>query len=293
MISFTPTGGDDTLALQAAVAADSVTIQPGTSLLSDTVHVPGNRLLEWAPGAEVLADHPTCHLFSADAANIKFSAPRIGANVARTYGAYIKMQATAVRVVVADDWYMEGGYRAIECDSTIVSIRDGEIRDTPTGGIGMVFNQGFRQSVARVTADSQHSPAAGIWVNATGDLMLDDVGLMRHGYALALCPGAGQVVGNVRASLCQFDSSIIGILVNPALGGHVIYMRASNSWCSGHTYNAALVAGAGQVGAGGIYFDGVDFDLSGTNGVRVTNASAKAAQNVKAAGSPTAVVTYV
>jgi hypothetical protein len=270
MTPFTPTGGDDTAALQALVNAGNVEVLPGDSLISGTVTVPAQRELVFRKGARWLSDHATAPLLSLGS-ETRLIGARIEPNIPRTGGPYIRIPASSIRVKL-EDTFLLGAHWGIETDCTIFDIDTIEIRDTNPGGVGIVVNQGFDQAIRHMIMDGPANCAAGLWVNATGDLVLDDVNLMHAGWCLALCPANGQVVGNVRVTASCLDSSNIGLLLSPSAGGHVIFTRLTNTWIGNHANQSVLIGGVGHIDA--VEFVSCDMVQSGVNGITKTNASA-------------------
>lgn len=274
MQTFVPTGGDDTAALQAAInGTQSLEILAGDSVISGTVSVPAQRELVFRKGARLLRGHASAPLLSLGSETLLAGARIEPGVVARTAGPDIKVPASSIRVKL-EDTFLLGAHWGIETDCTIFDIDTLEIRDTNAGGVGIVMNQGFDQSIRHFVMDGPASAqaAAGIWFNATGDCMMQDINIMHAGYCVCLSPQSGQVVGNLRISTSCLDSSKMGLLVSPGAGGHVIFVRLTNCWLGNHQLNAALIGGVGAID--GVEFVSCDLVQSGTNGVTKTNAGA-------------------
>lgn len=270
MQTFTPTGCDDTAALQTAVnSTSSLEVLAGTSKISAPLVIPHECEIVFRKGAQLLADHPSCDVLSVEAEWVRLVEPRIEAAVPRTGGSFVRLKAGA-----AHRFKSEGGrFRGYWAGFTIEQVATASILDlnclggVPGQGAAVVVLGGFDLTISDLLCDAPRDaqPAAGVLVLACGDLLLADSNIMNHGHDLLVQPGAGQVVASLWVSRTFLDTAIRGAFFNP-IGGSIVRAKLSDVWVSGHSDQGVLMQGAGLDGAD---LSGVHAFLNGTSGIHL------------------------
>lgn len=113
-----------------------------------------------------------------------------------------------------------------------------------TFGVGIQVLGGFDVSIRHVIMNSANSPQpfAGIQVQNSGDIVIDDCNIIQHQADLVINPASGQQVDSIYASNSFFDtSSAYGVLIEPSGTGAVQRCRFIGCWFSSHALSGVFV----------------------------------------------------
>jgi hypothetical protein len=281
MMQFTPTGGDDTAALQAAVAcATSLEIMAGTSLITAPLVVDHACEIIWRKGARLLVDHPSCDVLSIQSYGVDLIGAHIDAAQPRTGGAYVNYDGMADCRL--EELEFRNYHTAVKITNGVsITLDGGKFWNGVAGqGAAIEVDGAFDLSVSDVlaNADPGSYPAAWLKVLACGDITVSRVNIMHHGICVHAAPPVGKAVTSLWVVDSHLDTSTRGVWLNPQ-GGQVVRSKFSDVWMSGHSAQGFFAYPQG----GGI--DGVDIEhphchLNGSNGAQVE----AGAKNVRISG---------
>jgi hypothetical protein len=272
--TFTPTGGDDTVALQAAInATQSLEILPGDSRISSTIHVTQETEIRFRKGARLLADHPSADILSIESPHCRLIEPRIDAAQTRTGGAYIRLASGLANRFASIGGRMSGYWTGVSIEGVSTVNIVGLLGTGGVAGQGQAFlvNGGFDLRLERITIDAPtgSQPSAGIKVLSTGDLKIVNCTILHHGTAVLAEPGVGQQVSSLWIVDTYLDNTSGRGLFLHADGGTIARTRLDGSWASscGQQGVLALAANGGQID--GLQISGLQEFGNASNGIQI------------------------
>jgi hypothetical protein len=261
-----PLGATDSLAAFAMAVAflpaagGVINVPAGTWKLSGPLPLTKSiKLVGAGPQAtKLVTSSATANTLDVDANFCTIEDIGFGASVTRSGGAYIDI--TLVSRTKVSNFYMEGYFLGIRLSGApIQTIEKGEFRDGVGGtGCGMIDIGGnsVETNLRNLVADkaSLPMPQFGIRVTHADATNIDNCDIIRHGYDLWICPGAGEVATSTKAINTYFDSAATGIRIVPAHAtGVVQFAEFIGCWTSSHTDKGVLINNV----AGGV-IDGVE-----------------------------------
>jgi hypothetical protein len=274
MMQFQPTGGDDTAALQAAIAsASSLEILSGISKISAPLVIDHECEIIWRSGARLWADHPSCDVLSVESRFVRLVEPRIEAVNPRTGGSFIRAKTGLAHSFKIEGGILYGYWTGVSIDLVMTAtINDLDCLGGVSGQAAAIEVDGvYDGTIANLKCDAgpSNAPAAGVLVRSCGDLLLTDSNIMRHGHDLMVCPGAGQVVASLWVTDTFLDTANRGALFIPSNGGQVVRCKLSNVWASGHADQGILLLPQSGGAIDGLDIAGLHCFLNGSSGVQV------------------------
>jgi hypothetical protein len=259
-------GGDQTLQMQALIAASASTgdrdivLPSGVICVGDTIKIDAmgttlrgaNRL-----GTIIKTMHASKNILElngwySEARDIGFDAgvPRTGGTSVHLLGAHTKLR----------DFMINNDFVGVHMTGAVASIKSGLLGTGLAHSTRILVDGGdTSQLIDDVVCGAQNGPFPdfGVRVVDSAALVIRGTRIMNAGVGLALLPGAGQGVHSLYASDSFFDSGSTGIMVAPTNGGNVSRCRWSGCWTGGGTANGVDIhkdaAGSGSIS--GMHFD--------------------------------------
>lgn len=255
---------DDTLAMQAVIAASALTgdrdivLPSGVICVGDVIKI--DAMGTTIRGANRLATiiktmHPSCNILElngwySEARDIGFDA-----GVSRTGGTSVHLKGAHTQL---ENFRIENDVIGVHLTGAAAEISKGLLGTGLAHSTRILVDGGdTSQVIDRVVCGAQNGPFPdfGIRVVDSAALIIRGTRIMTAGVGLALLPGAGQGVHSLFASDCFFDSGSTGIMVAPTNGGNVSRVRFSGCWTGGGTANGVDIHKDGTGSISGVHFD--------------------------------------
>lgn len=256
---------DDTLALQAAIAASECTgdrdiaLPSGVICISDVIKIDAlgttirgsNRL-----GTTIKTMHPSYNILElngwySEARDIGFDA-----GVVRTGGTSVHLKGAHTRL---RDFKIENDVIGIHLTGAAASIKSGLLGTGLAHSTRILVDGGdTSQMIDDVVIGAQNGPFPdfGIRVIDSAALIIRGTRIMNTGVGLALVPsGPGKGVHSLFVSDCFFDSGSTGIMIAPTDNANVSRVRFSGCWTGGGSANGVDVHKDGTGSISGVHFD--------------------------------------
>lgn len=295
-----PAGGGsgdtkDTKAVKDAIRASEpqggvLFFPPGRYVLSSTIDIRRPMRVEGS-GAQatlILVNKTGIDLFVARSQNVSFSDLAISSLSQQTGGAFIRYMPpvngpppTTAGFAYVKNFLLYNAFKGIQLTGNVPSIRisDGDIlnfsgigvsietdpdSDPPgAGGLDVYLRAvGMANSYRNRPAPADRQPAAGIYIQDTGDVFISDCDLIACGQALYIEGGSG-----IYAQNTFFDSSRHGIRVlakKPFLNNHFLGCGTTNCTVAGVLIEASSPARVADVEFNGLQCVGQDVLNGGT-----------------------------
>jgi hypothetical protein len=292
---------DDTVALNAAIAAavaGGVRLYvPGTPkgyLISGQLLVAGPVELAGDFGATLLTTTSlTADVFHVTGSNVFIHDFQVSsAGITKTAGYHVNLCGSSQASIKLKRLTLTSPLYGVNVSSSFASILDMDevyIYNTlGTNGIGMVIAAGDELRIRHCLMNSGASPQpnAGLLIENSGDITLEDVNIIQHGRDLLINPGTGQEVDSVWATDCYFDtSSAQGMLIQPSGTGTVQRCRFIGCWFSSHTLDGVEITGSSGTVNGIEFIDCHAFN-NGQTGFNLVYGSNYTFTACQAAGNP-------
>ncbi len=292
-----PTGvSDSTAAFDAALAAGSIVVTPGTYLVSSLASISGRSIV--GAGYEtciLLKTGGTGNLLTVGAGGyVTVSGIQIQAVAPQTAGSFVNLNGGPFSM---SNFGMFGAFVGVTVADAIGdwSLRDGIISGlVATTGVGVLVGTGTGTApVAGVISDVVMSSltgakcAAHICLKNCGDLIISGCNLILGNRGLQIIPGNGQNVSSVKCSDTFFDQAgVYGLEIAPTGTGAVARSTFNDCWAAqAGTANVSMVA-SGTNSIDGISLINLD-NFGGPNGIvisglTVTNTSILGGQHAGA-----------
>ena len=202
----------------------------------------------------------------------------IGFNATGAKSAGSSIRLNKVNQASVSNYWIGSPFIGIEVlSSTIVFIERGQIANpTVTTGQGIYIGgtTGNDQYISDtiITGDSGNQPLAGVRIQHSGGVWLDNVGAIWSGDGLLIDPANGQEVLNLFTSRCAWDTnSKNGAKAIPAAGAAIRRWTSTGDWFATNTLAGFTTGGAGSVS--GVTFNGPRAYNNGTHGMAFTSAA--------------------
>ncbi|VWD21024.1 hypothetical protein BCO18442_03918 [Burkholderia contaminans] len=260
----------------------------GTFLISSlSVSAPGVTIAGRGASATTLTTN------SASADVLTFSSTggqvrdlQMAASVTRTGGAYIK----SANGVIAKDLNLTGYFVGLNiqgASSSVLAVGPQLMNVntfSPAVGAGSALaifenysNAVVRNVIGTGTASGQQ-PDYGLVFKNGDTAFVSDTNITRHGYALALTPGAGENNYSFNASNSDFDSAGVisgsinaaSCLIQPSGTGNIYESHFTNIWCGLAAGDGLTVGSTGTGFVDGMHWVAGIFDGNGGSGFHVT-----------------------
>lgn len=281
---------DDTAAIQAALTActnQRVIFPPGVYAYT-TLNIPNACVLDgFSPGIVTLKQtSATLNGLTTSAGYVTIEGIGFTSSVTKTAGSFI-LATTANNFSVAN-FTMDGAFIGITINGgSIINIGSNEqhasiINTVATTGIGIyITGSNFAVALTNILMDASavSQPLAGIYVDNTGDVLIERSNIIHQGSDLLLAPGGGQVVTSVWAMNTFFDTAVNGLKIAPTSTGYVARTRFDSCWFGSHSNSGVLISGLAFATIQGVHFisphilsnTGSGFSVS--NGINVSDLS--------------------
>ena len=212
---------------------------------------------------------------------------QMAASVTRTGGAYIK----SANGVIARDLNLTGYFVGMSVQgaspsSLAVGAQLMNVNTfAPAVGAGSALaifenyaNAVVRNVIGTGTASGQQ-PDYGLVFKNGDTAFVSDTNVTRHGYALAVIPGAGENNYSFNASNSDFDSAGVisgslnaaSCLIQPSGNGNIYESHFSNIWCGLAASDGATIGSTGTGFVDGMHWVAGIFDGNGGSGFHITS----------------------
>lgn len=269
MAVFTPTGGDDTAVLQAAISgAQSLSIEAGNSLISGVLHVDHPCEIIWRTGATLWPMHASCDVLSLESPEVRLVRPRIVSAVARTGGAFIRAAGANDLTIIGG--LLKGYWKGVAVKNcTTLRIENLKCKGGVDGhGAAIVIDGGTDQKIddLHTNAADGERPAVGVSVLATADLHISRSSIMAHGTCVSVTPPAGKEVASFWMDHTYLDTAFRGLTMNSA--GSIVRTKLDHVWASSMTQQGILFKTTNGGTIDGVEADALHCFLNGHNGLQ-------------------------
>lgn len=281
----------DTTAFQNALnsfgaAGGELRLPPGTCL-TGAVTVPTNVwIIGRGPASTTIqVNSATANLLTFSGTGSGLRGVQLAASVTRTAGAYVQ----SAYGVVIDNVNVTGyfvGFNFAGASSSALAVEpqllniNSYLPAVGTGSALAVFenysNAVVRNVVGTGTASGQQ-PDYGIVFKNGDTAFVSDTNITRHGYALALIPGASENNYSFNAANSDFDSAGVisgsvnaaSCLIQPTSTGNIYESHFTNVWCGLAASDGATIGSTGSGVVDGMHWSAGIFDGNGGSGFKI------------------------
>lgn len=273
MQQFTPTGGDDTAALQAAISgATSLEILAGNGHISAPLVVDHPCEIVWRKEAVLWVADPACDVLSVEAQQVTLIEPRIQAAVPRTGGAHIRLKQNLAHAFKSEGGQLHGYHTGVSIDGVSGVLIDDLVAGAGVQGQGAVVkvSGGFALTIRNPTfnAPAGYVSSAGIHVTACGDLKISDGHVIGYDTNL-LASASAEMICSLWVVGVFLDQGGRPCLLNATGAGRIVRSKFSNVWLSGGQQQGLLAIADGANKIDGLDLDGIHGLLNGASAIQI------------------------